>query len=116
LNCIEKTTRIFFIILEFLLIFGIIFVLICSLALLSDSLRILGGGSTGIFNKISKIRDVLIILFLKRVILENSLANSTFIRNPISASIGGIAVSSILMGGNALVSLLIGMISAGCKF
>lgn len=45
-----------------------------------------------------------------------SLTNSTFIQNPISASIAGIALSSILLSGNALMSLLVGMIAGGRKF
>uniref|UniRef100_A0A914CH60 Sodium-dependent phosphate transporter n=1 Tax=Acrobeloides nanus TaxID=290746 RepID=A0A914CH60_9BILA len=86
----EKVLRILKYIWMTILALLVIFAFICSLSLLADSLKLIGGRGLG-----------------------SVIKNSDIIQNPISASIIGMIVTIILQNSSTLNSILVGMIAGG---
>lgn len=82
LSTSEKVEQILWIILKVIGVFVVIFAFICSLALLTDAFKLIGGQGIGIFSR--SFPDSIIRRGLGRAV-----RNNRFIQNPISASIIG---------------------------
>ncbi|KAH7714787.1 hypothetical protein AAVH_17847 [Aphelenchoides avenae] len=92
LSTSEKVEQILWIILKVIGVFVVIFAFICSLALLTDAFKLIGGQGIG-----------------------RAVRNNRFIQNPISASIIGMVITIILQSSSTLVGLLVAMIAGGSK-
>lgn len=90
LSTSEKVEQILWIILKVIGVFVVIFAFICSLALLTDAFKLIGGQGIG-----------------------RAVRNNRFIQNPISASIIGMVITIILQSSSTLVGLLVAMIAGG---
>ncbi|KAI6174162.1 hypothetical protein M3Y98_01159900 [Aphelenchoides besseyi] len=84
----EKTEQILSIVLKLFILLIIIFGFICTLGLLADAFKLIGGRGLG-----------------------NLIKHSPLLMNPISATIIGMIASLILQSSSTLISVLIGMIA-----
>uniref|UniRef100_A0A914E840 Uncharacterized protein n=1 Tax=Acrobeloides nanus TaxID=290746 RepID=A0A914E840_9BILA len=87
---IEKAIRVLSIITKLFGICFVIFGFICTLALLADAFKLIGGRGVG-----------------------RTIQSSRFIQNPISASIIGMVITLLIQSSSTLSSVLVGMIAGG---
>ncbi|KAI1730318.1 na+/Pi-cotransporter domain-containing protein [Ditylenchus destructor] len=90
METLEKVEHVAWIILKLIALLMVIFAFICTLGLLSDAFKLIGGKGIG-----------------------DAIKKSDVIQNPISASIVGMVITLILQSSSTLISVLVGMVAGG---
>ena len=90
MTSMERVEHVAFILFKVGLLLFVIFTFICTLALLADAFKLIGGRGIG-----------------------EAVKNSRLIQNPVSASIIGMVVTLILQSSSTLISILVGMVAGG---
>ena len=108
MTTIQRAERIACVIFKLVLLLFVIFIFICTLGLLAEAFKLIGG--KGIGKKLLNNKIVLIWFSGQAV------KNNKFIQNPVSASIIGMVITLVLQSSSTLISILVGMVAGGRKF
>jgi sodium-dependent phosphate cotransporter len=95
MNTSERVKHVGVVLLKLACLLLVIFTFICTLGLLADAFKLIGGKGIG-----------------------EAVRNSKIIQNPVSASIVGMVITLILQSSSTLISILVGMVAGGseCHF